>query len=252
VVSVDQKCVKVHNDVVFKENEVRRIQRKEEARMAKEKTDAKAAKLAWKVQRRLDRRLFHLQNEIIEKIINKADNDQDIINISDFDGNDADGLKTVGFRGGVIGEFCRLILQLEREGRIPAKYNFDEEEDLLTLFNSVYREFISDGWTFTIGLKPEFEQNVAYALGEFQMGELTVNFIKNQDDDIHAMLVDYIQKHYYSEYEFKLMPELRQLQEMQLKYLRPPADKKSGEDEAKEEEEQKGKPKNEDDEYEED
>lgn len=167
VASVDQECVKVHKVVVSTENDVRRTQREEEARLAKEKADAKAAKLAWKVQRRLDRRLFHLQNEIIEKIINKADNDQDIINISDFDGSDADGLKTVGFRGGLTGEFCRLILQLEREGRLPAKYNFDDPEDLMNLFNSVYREFISDGWTFTIGLKPEFEQNLAYALGEF-------------------------------------------------------------------------------------
>lgn len=41
--------------------------------------------------------------------MDKADHDQDIVNISDFDGSDADGLKTVGFRGGVIGEFCRVI-----------------------------------------------------------------------------------------------------------------------------------------------
>jgi hypothetical protein len=108
--NVDQECVNIHKKIVHDENEVRRIQREEEERIAREKAEAKAAKLAWKIQRRVDRRLYHLQNEIIEKFVNKADHDQDIVNISDFDGSDADGLKTVGFRGGVIGEFCRVIL----------------------------------------------------------------------------------------------------------------------------------------------
>ena len=67
--------MKNHKTIVHEENERRRIQREEEERVAREKAEAKAAKLAWKVQRRVDRRLFHLQNEIIEKFINRADND---------------------------------------------------------------------------------------------------------------------------------------------------------------------------------
>lgn len=83
------------------------------------------------------------------------------------------------------------------------------------------------------------------------MSELSVNFIKNQEDDLHGVLVDYIQKHYYSEYEFKQMPELRQLQEMQLKSLRPLPDKNNIEEGTKEED-LKGKGKNKDDEDDED
>lgn len=229
--NVDQECVNIHKKIVHDENEVRRIQREEEERIAREKAEAKAAKLAWKIQRRVDRRLYHLQNEIIEKFVNKADHDQDIVNISDFDGSDADGLKTVGFRGGVIGEFCRVILQLKKEGRF-SEFDFDDEEEVQDLFNSVYREFISDGWTFTVGLSQEFEQNLAYALGEFQMSELTMNFVKGQEDDEHSVIENYILKHYYSSYDFNFMPELKQLQEMQLKLLRPPTEKaKDGGDE---------------------
>ena len=223
VATADSTCVEVHKKIVHDENEVRRLQREEEERLAREKAEAKAAKLAWKIQRRVDRRLFHLQNEIIEKFVNKADHDQDIVNISDFDGSDADGLKTVGFRGGVIGEFCRLIQQLKKDQRF-SEFNFEDEEEIQDLFNSVYREFISDGWTFTVGLKSEFEQNLAYALGEFQMSELSLNYVKNLEDEEHSLVESYIQKHYFSAYDYDLMPELKLLQEMQLKLLRPPAE----------------------------
>lgn len=60
VSSSDNRCVEVHKTIVHTENEARRIQREEEERIAREKAEAKAAKLAWKIQRRVDRRLFHL------------------------------------------------------------------------------------------------------------------------------------------------------------------------------------------------
>lgn len=66
------------------------------------------------------------------------------------------------------------------------------------------------------------------------MSELSMNFAKNLEDEEHSILENYIQKHYYSAYDFDLMPELKVLQEMQLKLLRPPAEKE------KEQEEQTG------------
>ena len=58
----------------------------------------------------------------------------------------------MGFRGGLIGEFCRVLMQLKREGRF-AEFDYQDEEEIQELFNAVYREFISDGWTFTAGLR---------------------------------------------------------------------------------------------------
>jgi hypothetical protein len=111
--NIESGIVAAHKKTVADEIERRRLAKEEEERLAKEKAEAKAAKLAWKLQRRKDRRLFHLQNDILETFINKGDDDQDIVNISDFDGSDADGSKSIGFRGGVIGEFYKLIQQLK-------------------------------------------------------------------------------------------------------------------------------------------
>jgi len=62
------------------------------------------------------------------------------------------------------------------------------------------------------------------------MSELSMNFAKNLEDEEHSTLESYIQKHYYSTYDFDSMPELKVLQEMQLKLLRPPVEKEKEQD----------------------
>ena len=38
------------------------------------------------------------------------------------------------------------------------------------------------------------------------MAEFSINYIKSQEEEEHSTLVDYIQKHFYSTYDFSLMP----------------------------------------------
>ena len=45
-----------------------------------------------------------------------------------------------------------MLMQLKREERF-AEFDYQDEEEIQELFNAVYREFISDGWTFTAGLR---------------------------------------------------------------------------------------------------
>lgn len=228
---VEKGIIEAHKTTVAEEIERKRLAKLEAERLATEKADAKAAKLAWKLQRRLDRRLFHLQNDIMETFISKGDDDQDIVNISDFDGSDADGSKSIGFRGGVIGEFYKLIKQLKSSAKF-ASVDFTDEEVIQDLWSDMFREFIPDGWTMMIGLKPEFEANYAHQMGEFSINELTPNFVREQEyDEDYDMTVEYILKHYTSVYDFKQLPELKELQEKQLAKLRPPPEKEAGEGE---------------------
>lgn len=235
---IEAGIISAHKKTVSDEIERRRLAKEEEDRLAKEKAEAKAAKLAWKVQRRVDRRLFHLQNEIMDSFVNKGDDDQDIVNISDFDGTDADGSKTIGFRGGVIGEFYKLIKQLKNNEKF-ASVDFENEELIQDLFADIFRDFVPDGWTMMIGLKPEFETNYAHQMGEFQISELTPNFVKDQEyEEDYDLTVEYVLKHYFSSYDFQQIPELKELQERQLAKLRPPPEKE--EEPEGEEEEQNG------------
>lgn len=219
---IEQDIVQMHKTTVAQDNEVRRLAREEEDRLAREKAEAKAAKLAWKLQRRVDRRLFHLQNEIFDAFINKGDTDQDIVNISDFDGSDADGNKTVGLRGGFIGEFYKLIKQLSYNPKFSDMKFFENRNVVQDLFSSLYKSFVSDGWTIMIGLKAEFEANFAYQMGDFGINELSTAFVKGQEDDDYDLTVEYIKKHYLSVYDQTLLPEMKIFQEKQLKKLRPP------------------------------
>ena len=225
VTQLESGIVKTHKIIVADENEVKRLQQEEEDRLAREKAEAKAAKLAWKLQRRLDRRLFHLENEIMEKFITGADNDLDIVNISDFDGSDNDGNKTIGFRGGVIGEFYKLIQNIKKMEEFK-DFDFKNETVVQNLFSNVFKEFVPDGWTMMIGLKPEFESNFAYRIGDFQISELTPNYVREQEyDEDYQMSLDYILKHYVSVYDQMHLPEIRTLQQTQLAKLRPPPEK---------------------------
>jgi hypothetical protein len=94
-----------------------------------------------------------------------------------------------------------------------------------------------------IGLKPEFEANYAHQMVEFQISELTPNFVRDQEyDEDYDLTLDYILKHYISVYDFNNIPELKELQEKQLAKLRPPPEKEEAEEEnADGEEENDGK-----------
>jgi hypothetical protein len=167
----------------------------------------------------------------MENFVNKGDDDQDIVNISDFDGSDADGIKSIGFRGGVIGEFYRFIKQLKTNSKFDS-VDFTDEEVIQDLWAEVSREFIPDGWTMMIGLNPEFEANFANQMGEFSINDLTPNYVREQEyDEDYDLAVEYILKHYTSVFDFKQMPELQVFQEKQLAKLRPEPEKEEGEEE---------------------
>ena len=77
-----------------------------------------------------------------------------------------------------------------------------DEKVVQDLWAKVFGDFVSEGWTVMIGLKPEFEANYSYQMGEFSIGELTPEYVRDLDDEEdYDLALEYILKHYVSVYD---------------------------------------------------
>lgn len=232
-----------HRHSVFEEMERRRLAKEEEERLLKEREERRRKKLEYKLKRREDRRLYYKENDIFESFINKGDFDNEIVNISEFDGSDAGGNKSIGFRGGLIGEFY-LFLKKLKNSELVKDLEFTDQV-IRDTWESIFNNFVTQGWTVYIGLKLEFERNYKHFIEEFEFANFDLDYVRSiEDPDDYDTTVDYIIKHYVSVYFNDNFPKLVKIQEKELAKLRPPEPKETepeGEEEEKDEgEEEEG------------
>ena len=133
----------------------------ENNRLAFEKSERKRIKLEMKIRRRENRRLFNLEKQFYDTYAATADIERDIINIADIQGTDNNGMKTMGLRGGLLGE---IFLQMTAMMKLPAfakiKIDWLETSYVQNFWNLV----IGEGWTVMIGVDSEFETNITPVL----------------------------------------------------------------------------------------
>lgn len=154
--------LQTHTQIVQVENLRRKAQKEEEDRLAWERSERRRLKLEMKLKRRENRRLVGLERLFADTYMINADTDKDIIQISDFDGSDSNALKTVGLRGGLIGEVFLICQKLQKlPGFDQLKFKSPLFMDSLVQF---WTNFVSEGYTVLIGVDPSFEKNSGTSL----------------------------------------------------------------------------------------
>jgi len=103
---VDQANANINKDTVQKEMDRRAFEASEAERLRIERDQRRAAKLAFKLQRRENRRLFNLSNRITELFVatGQEGNDDATYSLTDVDGLMDVDRKFVGLLGGFMGE----------------------------------------------------------------------------------------------------------------------------------------------------
>lgn len=99
----------INSSTVRREMDRRQFEAEEAERMRIEREERRAAKLAFKLKRREDRRLFNLTNKIMEVFVAVGQESNEDMALSDVDGNMDVDRKYVGLLGGLLGEICLVL-----------------------------------------------------------------------------------------------------------------------------------------------
>lgn len=217
------------------ENERRRLAKEEADRIAFEKAERKRLKLEFKLRRRENRRLFALEKVFTEIYAASADIEKDLINLADLDGSDNNGLKSMGLRGGLLGEIffqlqhMKKIQQFEMVGTSWSQF--------ATLMNNFWQSLVGEGWTVLIGQDPVFERNIIPVMEGLNLDRLDTEFLRALSGQDTKGLVTYLKAHFRNNFLDSRFPGLISRRERLLKMLKyvPPAedqgdDKKSNAD----------------------
>lgn len=171
------KNLKNHSEIVRAENERRRLAKEEADRLAFEKAERKRIKLEMKIRRRENRRLFGLEKAFTEVYAATADIEKDLINVANIDGTDNNGMKSMGLRGGLLGELFFQIKHMRKHAP------FSEIGIYTPLFEHLiqnfWHSFVGEGWTVLIGVDPEFDKNITPVLEGTNLDRLDTEYIRS-------------------------------------------------------------------------
>ena len=170
-----------------------------------------------KLRRRENRRLVGLERLFTDTYMTNADTDKDVIQISDFDGSYSNSLKTVGLRGGLLGELFLLSLKLQKmPGYDQFKFSSSLFIDSLIQF---WTNFVGEGYTILIGVDPSFEKNSGTSLERLD-SETIFGMTGEEFDTVQ----EYLKIHYSSSFVDSLVPGMAQKRARRIKkvaYVEP-------------------------------
>ena len=236
---LNKDFVGIHKDAVSVEFARKKAIQDEADRIQAEREERRRKKLEFKLKRREDRRLYYLESELFEKFINSAEIDNEIVNICDIDGTDSNGSKAIGFKGGLVGELYKFVSYLKTHEMF--KEHEIDPETIGDLVDRVFSQFVEPGWTIMVGLKQEFEANYRHVVGEFEISEFDLDYVRSIDDEEeYNEAINFVVRHFVSQYMEKQMPELKAIQEKYLEEMRPPPQAEEGEGEEEEGEQKDG------------
>jgi len=208
-----------HNEVVTRTNEARRVERERVERELYERNERRRLNLERKLRRRENKRLFGLQTTFYEVFVSGESIERDIFTVTDVDGSDSAGAKSVGFRGGLLGELMMLV------GNCQTMEDFKlvrpDWDKFPLLMQNLFQTFVTEGMTVTIGLHPSFETNVAPFVEGFNFDSMDLDYIRNiESDSAYEKLVEYLKLHYMSAYWDENCPALAMRRKRLLKKVK--------------------------------
>lgn len=213
-----------HKEVVHAENERRRLQKEEEERIHQETLERKRLKLEWKLRRRENRRLHNLENQFTQIYAATADIDKDIINVSDLDGSDNNGLKSIGLPGGLIGALYFLSAihkEVDPEKALPAA----------SFLQTMWNGFVGDGWNVFVALDGGFEKNISPFVEGLSIDKMDLDYIFSLSAEEQASILEYSKIHYcnmfWEKYD-RTYADFRNKQIEKVKFVEPVPDDQNG------------------------
>lgn len=214
-----------HKGVVYAENERRRLAREEADRIAFEKAEKRRLKLEMKLRRRENRRLHNLEAQFTETYAVNADIEKDIINVSDFDGSDNNGMKSVGMRGGLIGELLLLTQKMKSINHFKdVSVSWPQYSTLLQNF---WQSFVGEGWTIFVGVDSAFERNILSVAEGTTLDRLDTEYIRSLDADDQEPIKEYLRIHMRNQFldsRYPGLAERRAKKMAKVKYVEPVAE----------------------------
>jgi len=237
--SVQAELIKVHKLTVNTERERRRVEEEERQRLQREREERRRLKLEYKLKKMEDARLFNLEKLLMETFVDTGDRDNEIVNISEIDGTDANGSKSIGMKGGLLGELYSFIKEISNDERFKLTSN----EKIGDVIEKLFSQFVGLGWTVMIGLRQEFSTNFKALFDDYEPGDLTLEYLRDLDVSEREQAIEYILRHYVSTYFESINSSLAVIQEKHIVAMRPviiPETPEVEEGEPKEEDEEDG------------
>lgn len=232
--AVEQRIKQLHGTMVTEKMQQLKSEKEERERLQKEREERRRANLERKLKIREDRRLFSLQNKIFDEYLNDGDEDPTIMNITNCDALDAAGMKTLGLKGGLIGEFIEFISQIKQIQKLETIEW--EDEDIWKLFEDFFEKFVRDGWTVTVGLDENFERNAAAKFEDFDFSVFDLNYIRDLDDNEEKEeMIQFLLAHLQNNFFERIHPNLKQRRKRLVAKFEPEPEEEQGEEEGAEE-----------------
>ena len=207
-----------HAQVVRAENERRRLQREQAEAAARADAERRRLKLEWKLRRRENRRLYGLERQFFDSYLATADIDKDLINISNLDGSDSGGLKSVGLRGGLLGELFLLtqkLRRLEAFATLSADSGYFE-----ALIAGFWASFVGDGFTVTVGVDPSLERNLTPHIEGISLDKLDAEAVSGLAPEEFRLLLEYLKIHFSNAYFDEAFPQLVERRDRRMQKVR--------------------------------
>ena len=195
-----------HFAVIADQNEQMRLMQQTLVRELYQRSERRRLKLQRKKQQIEFRRLKTLEQTFVDTFMPTADIDKELINVTDFDGSDGYGFKSVGMRGGLIGELFLLIQKLSRSAYFD---NFkDGVPGLDNLIKNFWNTTVGDAWTVTMGLDPSFEKNISPHVSDLSLDKMDMEYIYSLTEPEIEKIHEFVRIHYKSTYLDYLYPGL--------------------------------------------
>lgn len=217
---VSTSNISSHKTIVAAENERKRLAKVEEDRQNFERSERRRIKLEMKLKRRENRRLHSLEKIFIDTYLPTADIDKDLINVSDLDGSDSTGMKSAGFRGGLLGE---IYLLLKKFQRLEAYQRINAEwEGYPALLQNFWQRFVGEGWSVTIGLDQAFDNNASRRVEGATLDKIDLEFIRGLSPEDFNTIATQIKAHFINNWfdeTFPGLPERRAKKILKVRFV---------------------------------
>ncbi|CAD8105422.1 unnamed protein product [Paramecium sonneborni] len=189
--NIDDKMFQQHTQTLSEERKRRQsiLDERERQRLAKEESD----------RQRRERRKIRLEKErrqklketIQELLVSKGEEKEWFNLISDIDGY-YQGTNTIGYLGGIIGQFVIIINALQQVG--------ESIEDISELISNSIAA-LPEGTNIEIGLREQIDQNLADIEPELTLANLPEQLTQGIENAIRSNIVYSLQQH-WTQFEF--------------------------------------------------
>ncbi|CAK91269.1 unnamed protein product (macronuclear) [Paramecium tetraurelia] len=204
--NIDDNMFQLHTKTLSKERSRRQsiLDERERQRIAKEEADAQRRERR-KIRLEKERRQ-KLKETVYEQMITKGEEKEWFNLISDVDGY-YQGTNTIGYLGGIIGQFVIIINALQQVGE-----TIEDISELIT--NSIAA--LPEGTIIEVGLRDQIDQMLADIEPELTLANLPEQLTQGIENAIKSNIVYSLQQHWAS---FGFLQNVNQIIDLVIKNL---------------------------------